>query len=111
MSKQEQAACLIAERVLGVVAEPWDVGGRQGVVDSMLVYPTGRRAAFEVTALSGDGALQTVSLLGRDQFRWPLPGQWTWTVEVGSPADLPQLKGRYARIALLCEAAGLSRPE
>jgi len=63
LSEQEQAACLIAERVLGVVAEPWDVGGRQGVVDAMLVYPTGRRAAFEVTALSGDGALQTVSLL------------------------------------------------
>ncbi|GGM15749.1 hypothetical protein GCM10011594_39750 [Nakamurella endophytica] len=111
LSEQERAACLIAERVLGVVAEPWDVDGRQGVVDAMLTYPTGRRAAFEVTALSGDGALQTLSLLSRDQFQWPLPGQWTWTVEVGSAADLPQLRGRYVRIALLCEAAGLSRPE
>lgn len=110
LKPEEKAACLIAERVLGVVAEAWDIKPRQGVVDAMLTYPDGRRAGFEVTVLADDGALQTGSLLARDSNRWPRPGQWAWTVDVGSPADLPRLKGCYARIALLCEAAGASRP-
>ena len=111
LSRQEKAACLIAERVLGAVAAPWDVDGRQGVVDAMLTLPDGRQAAFEVTALAAVGALQTDALLGQDDFGWPPPGQWWWTIQVGSPRDLPRLKTAYGRIALLCEAAGVSRPE
>jgi hypothetical protein len=80
LSKDERGACLIAERVLGVVAEAWDVDGREGAVDAMLTYPDGRRAAFEVTSLSAEGAIQTQRLLGRDNFNWPLPGQWWWRV-------------------------------
>ncbi len=110
LSPQEKAACLIAEKVLGAVATPWDVDGRQGVVDAMLTLPGGARAAFEVTALAAVGALQTDALLGRDDFGWPSPGQWWWTVQVGSPRDLPRLRGAYSRIALLCEAAGVTRP-
>ncbi len=56
LSPQEKAACLIAEKVLGAVATPWDVDGRQGVVDAMLTLPGGARAAFEVTALAAVGA-------------------------------------------------------
>jgi len=111
LSRQEKAACLIAERVLGAVATPWDVEGRQGVVDATLTLPDGRQAAFEVTALAAAGALQTDALLGRDDFGWPSPGQWWWTVQVGSPRDLPRLRTSYRRIALLCEAAGVTRPE
>lgn len=111
LSAQEQAACLIAERVLNAVAEPWDVNGRQGAVDAMLTLHDGRRAAFEVTVLASAGALQTGALLSRDGLQWPSPGQWWWTVEVGSPADLPRLRQNYARIALLCEAAGTPRPQ
>ncbi len=111
LKPEEKAACLIAERVLGVVAEAWDVKPRQGVVDAMLTYPDGRRAGFEVTKLAENGALQTESLLGSDQFKWPRPGQWAWTIRVGSPADLPRLRNCYARIALLCEAAGAARPD
>lgn len=110
LSPQEKAACLIAEKVLGAVATPWDVDGRQGVVDAMLTLPGGARAAFEVTALAAVGARQTDALLGRDDFGWPSPGQWWWTVQVGSPRDLPRLRGAYSRIALLCEAAGVTRP-
>lgn len=111
LSPQEKAACLIAEKVLGAVATPWDVAGRQGVVDAMLTLPDGRQAAFEVTALAAAGALQTDALLGRDDFGWPSPGQWWWTVQVGSLRDLPRLRACYSRIALLCEAAGVARPE
>lgn len=111
LSRQEKAACLIAERVLSAVAVPWDVDGRQGAVDAMLTLPDGRQAALEVTALAGAGALQTDVLLGRDDFGWPSPGRWWWTVQVGSPRDLPRLRASYSRIALLCEAAGVTRPE
>jgi hypothetical protein len=111
LSRQEKAACLVAERVLGAVATPWDVNGRQGVVDATLTLPDGRRAAFEVTSLAAVGALQTDALLGRDNFGWPSAGRWWWTVQVRSPRDLPRLKASYASISLLCEAAGVTRPE
>jgi hypothetical protein len=51
LNKHERSACVIAERTLGVVAEAWDVDGREGVVDAMLTFPDGRRAAFEVTCV------------------------------------------------------------
>lgn len=111
LSRQEKAGCLIDERVLGAVATTWDVDGRQGVVDAMLTLPDGRQAAFGVTALAAVGALQTDALLGSDDFGWPAPGQWWWTVQVGSRRDLPRLRTSYSRIALLCEAAGVTRPE
>jgi hypothetical protein len=110
LSPQEKAACLIAETVLGAVATAWDVDGRQGVVDAMLRLPDGRTAAFEVTALAEVGALQTEALLGNDDFGWPSPGRWWWTVQVGSARDLPRLRTAYRHIALLCEAAGVTRP-
>lgn len=111
LSKDEQFACVIAERVLGVVAEAWDVDGREGVVDAMLTYPDGRRAAFEVTSLSAEGAIQTQRLLGRDNFSWPLPGQWWWTISVGSARDIPRLRATYQKIILICERANVELPE
>ncbi len=111
LSDQEQGACVIAERCLGVTAEPWDIAGREGVVDAMLHLADGRRAAFEVTVLAADGALHTARLLNRDDHKWPLPGVWWWTISVGSAADFRRLKSIYTRIILLCEAAGVSNPE
>jgi hypothetical protein len=111
LSDQERAACLVAERVLDAVAEPWDVGGRQGAVDAMLTLPDGRRAAFEVTALANQDALQTVALLGRDDFEWPLPGRWAWSIRIGSRRDIPRLRRAYCHIVLLCEEAGIELPE
>ncbi|MCP2321460.1 hypothetical protein ACFYT3_24965 [Nocardia amikacinitolerans] len=110
LKPQEQAACLIAERVLDAVATPWDVGGRIGAVDAMLTLPDGSRAAFEVTALAADGAIQTDSLLDKDDNSWPLPGKWWWTIRVGAPRDIPRLRGAYSKIALACEAAGVEDP-
>lgn len=111
LKPQEKAACIIAERVLNAVAEPWDVNGRQGAVDAMLTLSDGRRAAFEVMALAAEGALQTEALLSRDDLQWPSPGRWWWSIQVGSVRDLPRLRSVYARVALLCEAAGVARPE
>ncbi|MEV6561078.1 hypothetical protein AB0M22_35525 [Nocardia sp. NPDC051756] len=111
LSEQEKAACLIAERVLGAVAEPWDIAGRSGVVDAMLTLADGRRAAFEVTVLAAEGAIQTDSLLRRDNHSWPLPGKWLWSIRIGAPSDIPRLRAAYQRIALACEAAGVQRPQ
>jgi hypothetical protein len=49
LSEDEQCACLIAERCIGVEAVAWDVAGRQGAVEAILTYPGGRTAGFEVT--------------------------------------------------------------
>jgi hypothetical protein len=112
LDEEEQTACLIAERALGVTATPYDVDGRQGAVEAFLDYPDGRRGAFEVTKLATDGgvSLQLQSLLERDGHGWPLPGNWWWTIKVGHPRDLLRLPDIYAKIILKCESAGVREP-
>jgi hypothetical protein len=107
----ERFACALAERVLGVRAEPWDVAGRQNAVDAMLTYPDGRRAAFEVITLGSRRQQQLWGLLGRDQFGWALPGAWWWHVDITDPRDLPRLRRCFDRVVLLCEAHGVSSPD
>jgi hypothetical protein len=111
LSPQEQAACLVAERVLGATAEPWDTDGRQAAVDAMLVLSHGRRAAFEITAVDAPSAIHLDALLAEDDFQWPAPGRWHWSVQVGSRADVPRLRQSYARLGLLCEDEAVERPE
>ena len=111
LTEQEQAACLIAECSLGAVAQAWDVGGREGAVDAMLTLRDGRTAAFELTALAAEGAIQTARLLARDEHRWPLPGDWWWTIEVGSPRDLPRAPAELIKNILICEAAEVTHPD
>lgn len=101
---------MIAERCLGVTAEPWDIDGKTGAVDALLHYPDGRVAAFEITLLAEAGALQTESLLANDEFQWPSSAQWHWSITVGSPRDLLRLKASYGRIIDVCEAAGTGYP-
>jgi len=103
LSSEERAACLIAERILGAEAKAWDVNGRQGAVDAMLMLGDSRRAAFEVTLHAPDGAIGTDSVLGRSDNAWPAPGEWWWTIQVGAFRDIPELQKRYAGIAQLCE--------
>jgi hypothetical protein len=111
LKPQEQAACLIAVRMLEATrAEAWDIDARQSAVDVMLTLKDGRTAAFEVTNLAAEGALETVSLLARDNHKWPLPGQWFWSITVGTPQDLRQLKQCYENIILICEAASIPYP-
>jgi hypothetical protein len=106
LDRQEQAACLIAVRVLEAAeAEAWDIDGRTGAVDAILTLQDDRKAAFEVTNLAAEGALQLAMLLAKDKHKWPLPGDWWWTIEVGSVADLRRLKQCYENIILICEHA------
>jgi len=111
LSQQERFACLVAQHLLGAKAHAWDTDGRQGAVDAMLALADGRRASFEVTSLAAPGALQTDSLLHRDGYAWPCPGQWWWTVQVGDIRDLPRLREIYPGIVLRCEIVGATRPE
>jgi hypothetical protein len=111
MATDKQAACLIAVRVLEAVeAEAWDIPGREGVVEAMLTLQDSRKAAFEVTNLAAEGALKLAMLLVKDKHKWPLPGNWWWTIEVGSLEDLRRLKGCYENIILICERAGEPYP-
>jgi hypothetical protein len=112
LDRQERAACLLAVHVLDVAeAEAWDVGGRQRAVDAMLTLRDGRKAAFEVTNLGEDDALDLARLLGNISHKWPVAGDWHWRVEVGSAADLERLEGCYGKIIRICEAAGEPYPD
>lgn len=76
----------------------------------MMIYPSGKRAAFEVTKLAADGALQIDSILKAERHSWPAPGKWWWSIEIGSPSDIPRLRKCYAHIALICEQRGVDSP-
>ena len=111
LKPQEQAACLLAVRVLDAVeAEAWDVDGRQGAVDAVLTLRDNRKAAFEVTNLGDERALQLARLLARDNNKWPVPRDWFWSIEVGSLGDLQRLKQCYENIIRICERAGEPYP-
>lgn len=112
MNRQERAACLIAERVLGGEATHWDTDGRQNAVDAMFFnLPDGRTAAFEVTNLAGEGALDTVGALKSGKYKWPLTGDWFWDITVRFATDLEKLNRCYSNIIRICEEAEVSHPE
>jgi hypothetical protein len=112
MKRQERAACLIAERVLGGEATHWDTDGRRNAVDAMFFnLPDGRKAAFEVTNLAGDGALHTVGALTSGKYKWPLDGAWFWDINIRFARDLKKLNRCYSNIIRICEQAEVTRPE
>jgi hypothetical protein len=110
LDDSEKAACEIARRVLDVHIEPWDVYGRVNADDALLHYPDGRIAAFEVSKLAADRALQLDSLLERDDFSWPLPGRWWWTISIPEVRYLPRVKADYKQVVLWCEQNQVTRP-
>lgn len=112
LDRQEKACCLFAVRVLDVArAEAWDIPPHQGRPDIMLTHKDGRRGVFEVTNLGDEEAFHTAGLLARDNYKWPLPGQWMWSIQVGSPGDMRRLKLCYEKIIQICEAANVEYPE
>jgi hypothetical protein len=111
LDPQERAACSLVVQLLDVVqAEAWDVDGRQGAVDVMLTLGDGRMAAFEVTNLGEEDALDLARLLGKIKYKWPVVGDWFWRIEVGSVADLDRLKLCFDEIIHICETAGEPDP-
>ncbi|OLR90838.1 hypothetical protein [Actinokineospora bangkokensis] len=112
LSMEERMACRVAERVTGGKARPWDVPPRQGVVDAFLDFDDGRKAAFEITRPAAvPTALQFDRVLFDARRTWKLPGKWCWTINVGELTDMPRLRSCYAKVILLCEAEGVTRPE
>lgn len=77
----------------------------------MLTLADGRLAALEITAHGPKGVLGTDSVLAQTGNHWPAPGEWWWSIQVGSFRDIPELRDRYVRIAQLCESRGVVRPE
>jgi hypothetical protein len=111
LDPQKRDACLLVVQVLDAAqAEAFAVDGREGVVDALLTLGDGRTAAFEVTDLGQEDALDLARLLEKIKYRWPVVGEWFWRIEVGSVADLDRLKLCYDAIIRLCEAAGEPDP-
>lgn len=107
----EEFARAIVERVLGVPSEIWDVWPRQGAYDVRINYADGRTGAMEVTTHAAGGQRQIEGELGRDDFKWPLPGRWWWTISFPEPHQIPWLRANYRRLILLCEQHEVWRPE
>lgn len=112
LSTGERAICTTVERLLGVRAQPWDVGGRSGAVDALLHYPDGRTAAFEITALAERDDMHLDALLERIDYELPVPveAMWWWDIHIRSVADLPRLRECYADVLLLCEKYAVVTP-
>jgi hypothetical protein len=104
-------ACEVARRVLDVRVQEWDVDGRRNAVEAVLHYRDGTRAAFEVSKLAAPGAIQLESLLRSQDFVWPAPGEWGWSVGLSDPRHLPRLRECFASVAVWCEANGVTRPQ
>lgn len=113
LREEEQLACVVAERVLGATARPYDLRGvpGNGRVDALLELPGGRSAAFEVMGLFSPDTRAVAGRLAREGYRWPAAGRWLWRIAVGSSGDLHRLKRVYVHVAGLCEAAGVETPE
>lgn len=98
----------------GSRARAWDVKGvkgRSGAVDAFLDYPESRSAAFEVTRSASDqDALQLENLLGRDGFGWPLRQMVVGSLDLERSGSSPTT-AVFEKVVLLCEAAGVTRPE
>lgn len=110
LSQSERFAAVAVERATGATAIAHDVGGRQGAYDIALTYRDGRTAAVEVTSHAGAGQRQLEGLLAREDFKWPNPGQWSWSIRLSDPGDIPALREVYQDVIALCEQHGKSRP-
>jgi hypothetical protein len=80
-------------------------------VDVTLAYPDGRTGALGVTSHAEKGAQQRDALLAREEYQWPNPGQWTWSIRLGPGVPIKELRLRYQGIITLCEQAGVKDPE
>jgi hypothetical protein len=107
----ERYAARALEIVTGATATAHDINGRQGAVDVILTYPSGRFGALEVTTVGNGQEFQRDSLLARDNYAWPNPGNWAWTVSVADARDIPRLKQMLGRVIPRLEAAMATCPE
>jgi hypothetical protein len=109
--RPEEARCFeIFRRVMGQRVEPHDHSGRQGAVDGIVTYTTGRTAAVEVTSTGPAVRRQLEALLAMDRFRWPCRCTWRWSLSIDDPREIPKTKAVLQAVIDACEAAGVSRP-
>lgn len=113
MSKhpEEEAAAAAVRGVTGAETQHYDRDGRQGAVDFLIRYPSGRTGALEVTSHAGPGSRELTALLRKTGFRWDNPGQWTWSIAFDIDADLKQVRGVYRYVIETCEAHHVTTPE
>lgn len=103
LSPQEQAAADVATRVLGVGLT------RSAGAGLSLVYPDGRRAAFEETTIGEQHCLRPAPRHTSDM-HWPAPARWWWKITVNDVRCLARVREIFPMTARTCEANGVSRP-
>lgn len=103
LSSPEQRAAVAVERVTGATATAHDIDGRQGAYDFALNYNDGRTAAVEVTSHAAGKQFQLEALLAKRFNALENPGQWSWTIRLSDPVDIPKLETVYKDVIRICE--------
>ncbi|MDT7684424.1 MAG: hypothetical protein QOG57_4734 [Pseudonocardiales bacterium] len=103
LSPQEEAAADVAARVLGVGLT------RSAGAGLTLVYPDGRRAAFEEATIGEQHDLLHAPRRTSDM-QWPAPARWWWKITVNDVRCLARVREIFPMTARTCEANGVSRP-
>lgn len=102
----------ILSTVTGYPFSLYDVAGRQGVPDGLLLLPRGGLAAVEITQL---GSAETFELLGRltkERFQWLLPPgvRKHWRAMIAPHADYPRARAAIGATVEACERFGVWDP-
>lgn len=72
-------------------------------VDALIHRADGKVHALEITTMAQESQFQVERAISRIKWRWPTPGNWTWTVGIASYSDYKRLDRCFAHVALLCE--------
>ena len=106
LREDEWAAGLLVSRCVGASPRAYDIDGRQGAVDVVMMYPDGHEAALEITSHAGEGVRQRDSLLAKKGYGWMAPGRHSWFATVPTPQAVSELWSHYEGSLLALEEMG-----
>lgn len=104
--RAEQIASFLVGEALGGTITPFDLDGRQNVVDFHLTRPDGSRAALEVTLVTDRRAMEWDGLARKDNRRWLAEAAWEYRPH-GYRASYRQAREAAVRLAQMCDEAGV----
>lgn len=107
--RAEEIAAHLAEHALGARASKFDAEGRQSVVDFLLEWPDGRRAALEVTLVTKPESSAWQGMAAKEGWRWPARSGWEFRL---AGPDMPYQRTRRAvlRAVALCDEWRVDTP-
>lgn len=108
--RAERIAAHLVGYETGAKVVPHDIGGRQGAVDYLLVWPKGRRGALEVTLVTDKASIAWQGMAMKEGWRWPAASSWEFR-SAGPNFPYKFVRRAALRAVALCDAHGVDRPE